>query len=1584
MSTGFRPERRRAASLAAALFVLAAAALATNYKQPGFSESAVFTGLTNPTVVRFLPDGRVLVAEKSGLLKVFPDLTTNSSTVVADLRTEVHNFWDRGLLGLAIDPDFATNHFVYVLYAYDAPIGGTPPTWGTAGATSDGCPTPPGATTDGCVISARLSRLTAVGSSWTSTETPLINDWCQQFPSHSIGSLDFGADGYLYVSGGDGGNFNNADWGQFGGTSGSPPPTVANPCGDPPFPAGTPQTKPTAEGGALRSQSPRRAPGEPRVLNGSILRLDPATGGAAPGNPMGSSGDLNEQRIIGYGFRNPFRMIVRPGTNEVWVADVGWNTWEELDKIPDLSSARNFGWPCFEGNATQYTGLTICPPQAQTTAPVLTYNHSASVVTGDGCTTGSSSVAGMAFYQGGSNYPSNYPNALFFSDYSRKCMWVMYADGSGNPDPTNVAAFANTAAGPVDLRIGPDGNLFYVDFDGGRVMEVRYGLSAIATASPTSGTAPLTVQFDGTGSLPAQPGDTLSYAWDLDGDGDFDDASGAQPSFTYAAPGTYTAKLKVTDQRGASSESAAISIEAGNTAPTAFVDTPAASLTWKVADVISFSGHATDPQDGTLPPASLSWKVIIHHCPSTCHTHLYQTFDGVAGGSFPAPDHEYPSYLEVQLTATDAQGLTGTASVDLYPQTTSLNFLTSPPGLSLTVGTSPPQTAPFTQTVIVGSVNAVQATSPQGAYPNVWDFVSWSDGGAQNHNITAPAEASSYTAAYATHADLSIAASAAPEPVGAGAALVDTFSVANAGPSQANNVSVAVTLPSGAAFVSAGGSGWSCSGSGPVTCGLASLGIGPAAPLVVNLTAPAEAGVITGSASVSSATADLVTVNNSASSTSTVFARADLSIGQSGAPAAICAGSAITYALAVSNAGPSTATSVSVSDALPAGAAFVSASGAGWICSGAATVTCTRPSLPTGAAPPITVSITAPTSAGTAVNAVSVSSAVNDPAAGNNTASASSTVNAVPTAPASGNNGPVCAGGTLQLTSATVAGGTYAWTGPNGFTSSLQNPSIANATPAASGVYSVTVTVNACTSPVSTTTAVVRTPPTAAASGGAQICAGASTPLSGSGGVSCSWAPATGLSDASSCSPIASPSATTTYTLTVTDASGCSSSDAPSVTVTVNPIPAAPAAGNSGPVCAGGTLALTASAVPGATYAWTGPNGFVSSLQNPTIPNATPAASGMYGVVATVNGCASPAATTAATVYPAPSAAVSGSAVICLGGSTVISAALEGTGPWSVSWSDGLAQSVGASPATRTVSPTETRTYTVTSVTDAHCTGAGTGEAVVTVGQPVDPPVVTAPPWVPIGASGVVASVPAHDGSAYAWTLTGGTLTGGQGSPAVTLTAGDPGTTMRLGVAETNTTCVSPVSTARIQVDFLDAPPAYLFHDFIDTIARNGVTVGCGLGDFCPDAPNTRAQMAVFLLKSKYGADHVPPPATGSVFLDVPASDPFAAWIEELASLQITGGCGGGNYCPGAPVTRSQMAVFLLKALEDATYVPPPATGTIFGDVPLGSFAAAWIEDLYGRGITGGCQSSPPLYCPAQPVTRGQMAVFLTKTFGLP
>jgi hypothetical protein len=180
--------------------------------------------------------------------------------------------------------------------------------------------------------------------------------------------------------------------------------------------------------------------------------------------------------------------------------------------------------------------------------------------------------------------------------------------------------------------------------------------------------------------------------------------------------------------------------------------------------------------------------------------------------------------------------------------------------------------------------------------------------------------------------------------------------------------------------------------------------------------------------------------------------------------------------------------------------------------------------------------------------------------------------------------------------------------------------------------------------------------------------------------------------------------------------------------------------------------------------------------------------------------------------------------------------------------------------------------------------------------------------------------------------------------------------------------------------DFLDVPPSNPFHDFVTTLAENGVTGGIGGGSYGSALSVLRQQMAVFLLKAKHGVCYVPPPCSGA-FADVTCPSQFADWIEALAAEGITGGCGGGNYCPQNPVRRDQMAVFLLKAEHGSSYTPPACTG-VFPDVPCSSTFAPWIEQLAAENITGGCGGGN--YCPANPNTRGQMAVLVVKTFGLP
>ena len=316
-----------------------------------------------------------------------------------------------------------------------------------------------------------------------------------------------------------------------------------------------------------------------------------------------------------------------------------------------------------------------------------------------------------------------------------------------------------------------------------------------------------------------------------------------------------------------------------------------------------------------------------------------------------------------------------------------------------------------------------------------------------------------------------------------------------------------------------------------------------------------------------------------------------------------------------------------------------------------------------------------------------------------------------------------------------------------------------------------------------------------------------------------------------------------------------------------------------------------------------------------------------------------------------------------------------------------LGQVANGASATVVIVATPTVAGTLTSNSLVSAAGfdpdSGNDSALVqttVVNCPFPAPAITAPASVPPTTGGLTASSDSGAGHTDTWTLTGGTIDSGQGTNQISFTSGDPGTTMLLEVVDSIPGCEAPPASKTISVDFLDVPPAHLFHDAVNTVARNGVTAGCGGGNYCPGDSVTRAQMAVFLLKSKLGAAHVPPPATGNVFLDVPQGSFAADWIEELASLGVTGGCGGSNYCPASPVTRAQMAVFLLKTLLGSDYVPP-AVAQVFNDVPPGAFAYDFINDLSTRGITGGCGGGN--YCPGSPNTRGQMAVFMVGTFGL-
>lgn len=464
--------RGLAAVLVFLLALILTAGTAVAVLPQNFIDQVVFGGLTAPTKVAFAPDGRVFVAEKRGLIKVFDGLTDPTPTIFADLRTKVYDYEDLGLVGLALPPGFpASSPYVYVSYTYDAPIGGTAPVY------RDTCPV-----LYNCVTSGRVSRLRASGNV-SIGEQVLINDWCQQSDTHSMGDVRFGPDGALYVGGGDGASGNTTDYGQLGNPT--------NPCADPPAPVGGAMTPPTAQGGALRAQSPRSSG---RVkLNGTIIRVDPATGAGLPDNPTAGSTDPNARRIVAYGLRNPFRLVFRPGTPEIWVGDVGYRTWEEIDRVlrPTATPVRNYGWPCYEGVPRQpaydAANLALCETlYAAGASGVVTsayaYQHSVAIESGDGCSTTRGAITGLAFFPStGTNYPARYKGGLFFTDLVRQCVWGVRPGSGGVPNFGYIEPLGSTVGQPVDIVVGPDCNLWYVSITGGAVR--RYVYKGGTTAS---------------------------------------------------------------------------------------------------------------------------------------------------------------------------------------------------------------------------------------------------------------------------------------------------------------------------------------------------------------------------------------------------------------------------------------------------------------------------------------------------------------------------------------------------------------------------------------------------------------------------------------------------------------------------------------------------------------------------------------------------------------------------------------------------------------------------------------------------------------------------------------------------------------------------------------------------------------------------------------------------------------------------------------------------------------------------------------------------------------------------------------------
>ncbi len=604
-----------------ALLTAAPLVTALEFADNRFTVSTVKEFDKRVTKFEFSPNSdHLFIAEEEGVVIVYDNLNDTTASMVLNIKDQVNDYVDHGLLGMTVHPNFPDTPWMYVMYSY-----GNPDTQAPA--------------------NARLSRFTIDTATMTATnEDVWIQNWCQNSLSHGIGDVQFGPDGALYVTAGDGADPQKVD-------------TGGDNCGDP-----------WNEGGALRSQD-YRTTGDPLGFNGTLLRLDPATGQALPDNPNFGQ-DANYARVVAYGLRNPFRFTVHPVTNEVFISDVGWDQTEEINYVPNPSDGvvENFGWPCFEGDnpqgGYQNANTDLCNQlyqQGNDTKGFYTYDHNG----GQACPTG------IDFYLGG-GYPAEYVNDLFFADYSRR--WIKYFDGNpdGSVNPGEPTTFAWGDA-IVDMQRGPGGDLFFLEYqlNGGwfegiyvprqfrlrRISGINQGEIVANIEAPILEGAPgLTVNFSANNSTHPQ-GNPLTFNWDLDGDGDFDDAFGATPSFTYNTAGVYPVSLRASDV-GGNAAIANTMVLVSSSFPEVTINSPSADFTWSTGDTINFSGSAIDPET-QQPVTDLTWNAILHHCAkndaTSCHTHEEGTFAG-ATGSLVGPDHEYPSHLELRLEATGELG----------------------------------------------------------------------------------------------------------------------------------------------------------------------------------------------------------------------------------------------------------------------------------------------------------------------------------------------------------------------------------------------------------------------------------------------------------------------------------------------------------------------------------------------------------------------------------------------------------------------------------------------------------------------------------------------------------------------------------------------------------------------------------------------------------------------------------------------------------------------------------------------------------------------------------------------------------------
>ncbi len=683
-----------------------------------FTDNLLFN-MPSPTALVFTPDGRLLVNTQNGILRVYQNGTLLTTPALTIPSTKICTDFERGLLGITVDPDFISNHYIYIYYTF--------PEFNNCDRNTATSPV------------NRVSRLVLndnnlVAVDWTmqppaSGETVLLENIPSPNGNHNGGDLHFGQDGLLYISAGDGGCSLTI-------------PTNCQPS----------------------NNNARRLD----ILSGKILRINKngtvpatnpsynATGARRCGDPSGiPSGNGPCQEMFAWGLRNPFRFAFQPGTNQFYINDVGQNNWEEINQ--SLLNA-DYGWNVREGPCPTGGTSPCSTVPAGMTDPVFYYDHSNSC----------NSITGGAFAPPGL-WPAPYDGRYFFSDYGCGRIFVLSGAAGSYSRQDFVTGLGSSSA--VSLLFGPYGSsqaLYYTSYAGGGAVHVLVYTgaanrppTALISASPISGDIPLTVNFNGSGSTDPDIGSTITnYIWNF-GDGSPGlTTTTALTAHTYNTPGTFTATLKVQDNLGLlSTNTDSLQIFPGNTPPTPVIDTPTTTTRFAVGDNINLTGHATDRQDGNLLPSNLNWAVILHH---NTHTHpfLGPIPGNTSGVSFSAPAPEDltatdTSYLEIQLKATDSQGASTVITQNLQPKKVGITFATNPAGGILSINSTGLNTS-TSSTITSWEKYVLNVTASQQSFggPNmVFDY--WADLSVGDpdrtsafRSITTPSGPATYAATY--------------------------------------------------------------------------------------------------------------------------------------------------------------------------------------------------------------------------------------------------------------------------------------------------------------------------------------------------------------------------------------------------------------------------------------------------------------------------------------------------------------------------------------------------------------------------------------------------------------------------------------------------------------------------------------------------------------------------------------------------------------------------------------------------------------------------------------------------------------------